>query len=79
VVDDWEGTLQVVLFPTKGEKDWNKSINARLLESGLAATRTSDQEEIPDEVNKWYDIEEQARENQIGIWEYGGDIGDESD
>lgn len=79
MVDDWEGTLQVVLFPTKGEKDWNKSINARLLESGLAATRTSDQEEIPDEVNKWYDIEEQARENQIGIWEYGGDIGDESD
>jgi endonuclease YncB( thermonuclease family) len=79
VVDDWEGTLQVVLFPTKGEKEWNKSINARLLESGLAATRTSDQEEIPDEVNKWYDIEEQARENQIGIWEYGGDIGDESD
>jgi endonuclease YncB( thermonuclease family) len=79
VVDDWEGTLQVVLFPTKGEKDWNKSINARLLESGLAATRTSDQEEIPDEVNKWYEIEEQARENQIGIWEYGGDIGDESD
>ena len=79
MVDDWDGNLQVVLFPTKGEKDWNKSINARLLESGLAATRTSDQEEIPDEVNKWYDIEEQARENQIGIWEYGGDIGDESD
>jgi hypothetical protein len=56
VVDDWEGILQVVLFPTKGEKDWGKSVNARLLESGLAAIRTSEDEEVPEEVNKWFTI-----------------------
>ncbi len=79
VVEDWEGTLQVVLFPSKGEKDWNKSINARLLESGLAAVRPTEDEEVPEEVNKWFDIAEEARENQIGIWEFGGEVGDESD
>jgi len=52
VVDNWEGILQVVLFPTKGEKDWNKSVNARLIESGLAALRSSEDEEIPDEASK---------------------------
>ena len=69
----------MVLFPTKGEKDWGKSVNARLLESGLAAIRTSEDEEVPEEVNKWFTIEEEARENQTGIWQYGGDIGYESD
>ena len=46
----------MVLFPTKGEKDWNKSVNARLIESGLAALRSSEDEEIPDDASKWFDI-----------------------
>jgi len=78
-VDNWEGILQLVLFSAKGEKDWNKSVNARLIESGLAATRTSEEEEVPEEVNKWFEIEEEAREAQLGIWQYGGDIGYDSD
>ena len=63
VVDNWEGILQVVLFPSKGEKDWSKSVNARLIESGLAALRSSEDEEIPDEASKWFDIQEEARES----------------
>jgi hypothetical protein len=63
VVDEWNGILQVVLFPTKGEKDWSKSVNCKLLEAGLAAIRVSEEEEPAEEVNKWYKIEEDAREN----------------
>jgi len=37
VVDQFtDGTLQVILFPTKGEKDWNKSLNFKLLNKALA-------------------------------------------
>ena len=66
-----------MLFPTKGEKDWSKSLNARVLESGLAVIRT--EEELPDEAQKWLDVEEEAREAQTGVWQFGGDIDEDSD
>ena len=68
--------MQVVLFPGKGEKDWNKSVNFKLLKAGLA--QISSEEELPAEIASWYDVQENAREDQIGVWQYGG-AGDDSD
>jgi hypothetical protein len=75
-----DNQLQVVLFP-KGERDWNKSVNCLLLEKGLASLQKFDEEaqdSLPEEINDWFDIEEDLREAQIKIWQYGG-AGDDSD
>jgi len=57
VIDQWSnGALQVILFPTKGEKDWNKSVNCKLVQKGLAEVQTSDEEEAPAEIKSWFDI-----------------------
>ena len=77
VVDQFsDGTLQVILFPTKGEKDWNKSVNFKLLSKALA--QISSEGDLPAEITSWYDVQENAREEQIGVWQYGG-AGDDSD
>lgn len=61
VVDQYsDGTLQVILFPTKGEKDWNKSVNFKLLSKALA--QISSEEDLPSEISSWYDVQENARE-----------------
>ena len=36
-------------------------------------------EEYPEEINDWFSYEEDAKEAQIKIWQYGGADGDESD
>ena len=79
VVDESsDGVLEVVLFPNKGDKtNWNKSVNAQLLEKGLAAIRNHD--DLPSEASQWAKIEEDARENQVGIWQYGGNIDDDNE
>jgi staphylococcal nuclease domain-containing protein 1 len=79
VVDQYnDGTLQVILMPAKGEKDWNKSVNFKLLASGLAQI-SNDGLELPSDIAaSWYDVQENAREEQIGVWVYGG-AGDDSD
>jgi hypothetical protein len=41
--------------------------------------RPIEDEDIPDEVSQLQDVEDIARENQIGIWEYEGQVGNESD
>ena len=38
-----------------------------------------DDETLPEEINEWYSYEEEAKELQLKIWEYGGAGGDESD
>lgn len=74
VVSDSGYQLQVVLFPSKTERSWGKSINAILLKKGLGGIRrqTDDDEDFPKEVDEWYTVEEIARDNQTGIWQYGG-------
>ena len=73
IVDSsYSNALQVVLFPTKSERDWNRSLNSRLIQKGLAGLRVSSDEGYPDEINAWFKFEEDARENQIGIWQFGG-------
>lgn len=72
VVDQQGDRLRIVLFP-KGEKDWNKSINCQLLERSLAQMeRFEEDDEAPEEINDWFDIEEEQRELQNKIWQYGG-------
>jgi hypothetical protein len=63
VVDQAGDRLKVVLFP-KGEKDWNKSINCKLIEKSLAQLQKFDDEkdDYPEEINDWFDIEEEERE-----------------
>ena len=63
VVDQQGGVLSLVMFE-KGDKDWSNSLNAQLLYEGLASLRDLEQEggDIPDEVNDWYKIEEDAKE-----------------
>ena len=77
VVDQYGNTLSIVLFE-KGEKDWNNSVNAILVAEGLASMQHLDEDDpnIPEEINDWYDYEEEAREKQLKIWEYGGAGGD---
>ena len=71
------GMLQVVLFANKGETNWDRSINAQLLQKGLAAL--AEDLEMPAEAEGWHAMQEQARDDQIGLWQYGGidDIDDE--
>lgn len=64
-----------MLFPTKTERDWNRSLNCRLVQKGLAGLRTD--EELPEEASSWYKFEDDARENQIGIWQFGGELDEE--
>ena len=53
----------MVIF-AKGETNWNMSVNAQLIFEGLAKMRTTNNDDdLPDEVNEWYDYEEEAREN----------------
>ena len=37
-----------------------------------------EEDDAADEINDWYNYEEEAKENQLKIWEYGG-AGDDSD
>lgn len=37
-----------------------------------------EEENVPDEINDWYSFEEEARDHQIKIWQYG-DAGEDSD
>lgn len=69
----------MVLFD-KGEKDWNNSVNCQLLEQGLARMQQFEEEdELPEEVNEWYDFEEEAKEKQIKIWQYGTTADEDDD
>jgi hypothetical protein len=73
VVDQQGDRLSIVLFP-KGEKDWNKSINCKLIEKSLAQLQKfeEDNDDYPEDINDWFDIEEEQRELQNKIWQYGG-------
>jgi hypothetical protein len=63
VVDQVGDKLNIVLFP-KGERDWNKSINCLLIQKGLASMKKFDEdnEDLPEEINDWFDIEEDIKE-----------------
>lgn len=78
VVGQTGKVLSIVLFP-KGEKDWNKSINCRLIEKSLAQMQKFDEDndDYPEEINDWFDIEEEQRDLQNKIWQYGGAQDDE--
>lgn len=77
VVEQSGNRVEVVLFKDKGEKDWNKSVNCQLLERGLAAMAVGE-DDCPEEAVEWFDYEAEAREEQLGLWEFGG-VNDEDD
>ena len=49
-------------------------MNCILIEKGLASLRkfNDEDEDLPEEINEWFDIEEEVKESQIKIWQYGG-------
>jgi hypothetical protein len=54
--------LSIVLFE-EGEKDWNSSVNAILVAEGLASMQANQNEsDLPEEINEWYNYEEEAKE-----------------
>lgn len=65
--------LSIVLFK-KGEKDWKKSVNALMVKEGLASIRKGHDDY--EEVAGWHQMEEEAKEAQLKIWQYGGAGGD---
>jgi endonuclease YncB( thermonuclease family) len=69
IVSQGQYKTELVLFE-EGEKDWNNSLNARLVDKAYAALKV-DRKQAPQEVLEWFDWEEQAKEEQINIWEYG--------
>ena len=79
VTEQYDQEIRVVLFP-KGEKDWNKSVNCLLIQKALAQIQKleEDDEDYPEEINNWFDIEEDVKDQQIGVWQYGGAL-DEDD
>ena len=71
VVEQVGEQLKIVLWE-KGEKDWNKSVNCQLLENGLAMMEKGEEgQDWPEEVNDWFTFEEEAKEQQLKIWQYG--------
>lgn len=38
-----------------------------------------DDDEYPEDINEWFNYEEEAREEQVGIWQYGGNIDDDAE
>ena len=53
----------------KGEKDWNMSINALLVLTGLAKMlRVDDDEDMPKETKDWFRFEEEAKEAELKMW-----------
>jgi hypothetical protein len=57
------GCLQVVLFPSKAEKSWAKTLNALLVQKGLAGVCVEEDADAPKEIDEWYNLEEVARDN----------------
>ena len=37
-----------------------------------------EEEDLPEEINSWYDLEDEAKSQQLKIWEFGG-AGEDSD
>jgi len=50
-----------------------------LIKKGLASIQIGENEDYPEEINEWFKVEEDVREQQIGIWQYGGAFDDEND
>jgi len=75
VVEQRGEHISLVTFSNEDKKDWSKCVNASLVADGLARMSISEamEETMPKEVENWYSLEETAKEEQYGIWEYGGD------
>ena len=42
------------------------------MQKGLGGIQVGEDEDYPEEVNEWFAIEEEAREQQLGFWQFGG-------
>lgn len=73
IVTEQESTAQgyylgVVLVEPK-EEDLANSLNAYMCAEGLAKLRSDD--DLPEDIQEWQTFEDEAKENSLGIWEYG--------
>jgi len=58
----------VVLVEPK-EEDLCSSLNAYMCAEGLA--KLGKEEDLPEDILDWQAFEEEAKDNSLGIWEYG--------
>jgi len=56
----------------EGEEDPSNSLNAYMLAEGLAKMNKNNRGiELPEDIAAWQEFEDEAVENEIGIWEEG--------
>lgn len=69
VTNETPKLLEVILVE-EGEPDLSTSINAYLLSEGLATMKADvfDDDQLPEEVMEWKKFEDEAQENQAGLW-----------
>jgi staphylococcal nuclease domain-containing protein 1 len=73
------GHLKLVLME-EGETDWSTSVNAYMVNEGLAAMQKNLDDSTPEDAMAWFDFEEDARTNSSGLWKFGDFFdGDEED
>lgn len=65
-----------VVINSGKEAKVNESVNAYLLNEGLA--KLSNPEALPEELLEWKDFEQDAKDEQLNIWEIGG-VDDQED
>lgn len=66
-----QGYRTALVILEEGQSDWNKSVNALLVDKALAAL-TVDRKSAPEQILEWFEWQQEAKDEQINIWEYGG-------
>ena len=75
---DEDDVQYYVVINSGKEAKVNESINAYLLSEGLA--KISSQATLPEDLLEWKDFEQDAKDDQLNIWEIGGGgLDDEQD
>lgn len=69
VVDEYDYQYEVVVTPGKVEKP-DEAIQAFLIQEGVASIVESDL--LPEKYDSWRDFEQEAKDEQLNIWEIDG-------
>lgn len=69
VVSEKNNHLRLILME-EGEKDWSSSLNAFILSEGLACINKREIEGEED-VQSFFEFEEEAKDKSIGLWKHG--------
>ena len=67
------GNQIAVILLEEQEEDWSNSMNAYMVAEGNAVLEkyVHDDEEVDEDVKAWGTFEQEASENELGIWQHG--------